>query len=206
MKSPELNASHENNERCVERYARKARRSTHAVRALRTRGFKRARSAERELSRHGLRVDVVEVLSTAHVARSSLVVAVGGDGTFLQATHKFAEGVTVPILGVNSSPSSSVGFFCVCNETSFADVIREWLEGRTTLCVVARRRATMAAAHGLARAVLASIACGSLSTGSRMACWRRMTCYSLRTRPPPRQSTASSFRVARSSSAALACG
>lgn len=38
-----------------------------------------------------------------------LVVTVGGDGTFLAASHAV---VGVPVLGINSAPSSSVGFFC----------------------------------------------------------------------------------------------
>jgi NAD+ kinase len=40
---------------------------------------------------------------------AALVVTVGGDGTLLAASHHVG---AVPILGVNSSPGSSVGFFC----------------------------------------------------------------------------------------------
>lgn len=39
-----------------------------------------------------------------------LVVTVGGDGTLLAASHGIGPGV--PLLGVNSSPTHSVGFFC----------------------------------------------------------------------------------------------
>ncbi len=38
------------------------------------------------------------------------VVVVGGDGTFLAASHSVGEGL--PILGVNSDPETSRGFFC----------------------------------------------------------------------------------------------
>jgi NAD+ kinase len=38
-----------------------------------------------------------------------LVVTVGGDGTLLATSHSVGD---VPILGVNSAPSHSVGFFC----------------------------------------------------------------------------------------------
>jgi NAD+ kinase len=38
-----------------------------------------------------------------------LVVAVGGDGTFMTAAHRVR---AVPLLGVNSDPKDSVGFFC----------------------------------------------------------------------------------------------
>jgi NAD+ kinase len=39
-----------------------------------------------------------------------LVISVGGDGTLLLASHRIGRGV--PILGLNSAPHSSVGFFC----------------------------------------------------------------------------------------------
>ncbi|HHH28181.1 MAG TPA: NAD(+) kinase [Polyangiaceae bacterium] len=38
-----------------------------------------------------------------------LVVTVGGDGTLLRASHSLGD---TPVLGINSAPSSSVGFFC----------------------------------------------------------------------------------------------
>ena len=38
-----------------------------------------------------------------------LVVTVGGDGTLLRASHFVTD---VPVLGINSAPRSSVGFFC----------------------------------------------------------------------------------------------
>jgi NAD+ kinase len=40
----------------------------------------------------------------------SLVITVGGDGTLLVTSHQLAG--DIPILGINSAPSSSVGFFC----------------------------------------------------------------------------------------------
>ncbi len=42
-------------------------------------------------------------------APAKLVVTVGGDGTLLGASHQVGG---TPILGVNSAPSHSVGFFC----------------------------------------------------------------------------------------------
>ena len=45
---------------------------------------------------------------------ASLVVTVGGDGTLLAASHHVGR---APILGVNSSPGSSVGFFCEDSST-----------------------------------------------------------------------------------------
>jgi NAD+ kinase len=42
--------------------------------------------------------------------RCDLVVTVGGDGTLLAASHGIGAGI--PLLGVNSAPDHSVGFFC----------------------------------------------------------------------------------------------
>ncbi len=42
--------------------------------------------------------------------RTDLVVTVGGDGTLLAASHLI--GNDVPLLGINSAPGHSVGFFC----------------------------------------------------------------------------------------------
>ncbi len=42
--------------------------------------------------------------------RVDLVVTIGGDGTLLAASHQIGAGI--PLLGVNSAPNHSVGFFC----------------------------------------------------------------------------------------------
>lgn len=49
-----------------------------------------------------------------------LMVAVGGDGTFLDASHFVDE---IPLLGVNSSSSSSFGHFCMANEKNLSRVL-----------------------------------------------------------------------------------
>lgn len=41
---------------------------------------------------------------------TKMVITVGGDGTLLAASHKIPAGI--PILGVNSDPKTSVGYFC----------------------------------------------------------------------------------------------
>jgi NAD+ kinase len=43
-------------------------------------------------------------------SQCDLVVTVGGDGTLLAASHGIGAGI--PLLGVNSAPNHSVGFFC----------------------------------------------------------------------------------------------
>ena len=71
--------------------------------------------------------------------RYSLVVSVGGDGTFLQAARSAClsrpgrDGRRIrpiPILGVNSDPSRSEAVFCAATRRTFARLCRQALEGR----------------------------------------------------------------------------
>jgi len=55
-----------------------------------------------------------------------LLVTVGGDGTLLRASHNLGD---TPVLGVNSAPSSSVGFFCGARKGEVLPAIRAALEG-----------------------------------------------------------------------------
>jgi NAD+ kinase len=50
-----------------------------------------------------------------------LIVTVGGDGTLLAASHHVAN---LPILGVNSSPRNSVGFFCAARAENLEEMLR----------------------------------------------------------------------------------
>ncbi len=49
-----------------------------------------------------------------------LMIAVGGDGTFLDASHSLE---TIPLLGVNSSSSSSFGHFCLANTRNLKEIL-----------------------------------------------------------------------------------
>ncbi len=79
------------------------------------------------------------VLLGAHAAfetaGASLVVAVGGDGTLLAASHNV---VDVPILGVNSSPRHSVGFFCGARRTGIVKSLARALDGSIQKVKLAR--------------------------------------------------------------------
>jgi NAD+ kinase len=59
--------------------------------------------------------------------RCDLVITVGGDGTLLAASHGIGPGV--PLLGVNSAPNHSVGFFCAGRKGSVRDAIGAALGG-----------------------------------------------------------------------------
>ena len=59
--------------------------------------------------------------------RCQLVITVGGDGTLLGASHGIGPGV--PLLGVNSSPNHSVGFFCAAKKGTVRRAIAAALDG-----------------------------------------------------------------------------
>jgi len=58
-----------------------------------------------------------------------LIVTVGGDGTVLDLSHKVED---VPILAVNSHPSSSVGYFCAGTAASFPELFESTLSRAIT--------------------------------------------------------------------------
>lgn len=64
-----------------------------------------------------------------------LAVSVGGDGTLLRASHLV---VDVPILGINSVPSSSVGFFCGARQGRVFEALERALSGRLQNSVLTR--------------------------------------------------------------------
>ncbi len=81
---------------------------------------------------HGVRHRIVDTLRRRDARWATLVITVGGDGTFLRASHCIDSAVDddgTPMFGVNSSVSSSVGFFCVADGDDFADTFTQILQG-----------------------------------------------------------------------------
>jgi NAD+ kinase len=74
------------------------------------------------------------------VAAADLVIAVGGDGTLLAASHHVARGA---ILGVNSAPGDSVGHFCRASRGSFPAILDAILASRRLPVPVARLRLSL---------------------------------------------------------------
>lgn len=89
-----------------------------------------------ELSRVGAQT---LLLRRAHAAfdtsDAELVIAVGGDGTLLAASHNVDD---VPILGVNSAPKHSVGFFCAATRKNFRRYLSDALSGKLAEVSLAR--------------------------------------------------------------------
>ncbi|EYF06543.1 NAD(+)/NADH kinase [Chondromyces apiculatus] len=69
-----------------------------------------------------------------------LVVTVGGDGTLLSASHSVEK---VPILGINSAPNHSVGFFCGARSGEVASAIEKALKGALRRAVLTRMQVTV---------------------------------------------------------------
>ena len=82
---------------------------------------------QRALKKLGARVWVVQGPRVVFDASdAALVVTVGGDGTLLAASHHVGK---TPILGVNSSPGSSVGFFCAGRRSNAEAMLSRALAG-----------------------------------------------------------------------------
>jgi len=70
--------------------------------------------------------------------RYELVVTVGGDGTVLGASHQI--GAECPLLGVNSAPGSSVGFFCAATKGSVRATLASAFAGKLRGVTLTRMR------------------------------------------------------------------
>jgi NAD+ kinase len=88
------------------------------------------------LEKLGARVLVIRRAHAAFdAADAQLVVVVGGDGTLLAASHNVG---ATPILGVNSAPRHSVGFFCAARRSNALGMLREALDGKSKSITLTR--------------------------------------------------------------------
>ena len=78
-----------------------------------------------------------------------LVVTVGGDGTLLAASHHVG---SIPILGVNSSPEHSVGFFCPAHLGNLQPTLERALDGTLPRVSLSRMQVRSASTTGSAPA------------------------------------------------------
>ncbi len=96
----------------------------------------RSRPVERVLDRLGARAVLVRHAHAAFdTADAKLVIAVGGDGTLLAASHNVG---SVPILGVNSAPKHSVGFFCAATRKDLEQMLERAFAGREKSMLLTR--------------------------------------------------------------------
>ena len=96
------------------------------------------RAVEETLSDLGVKTQVVSIPHQPFSVRGvSLVITVGGDGTLLAASHQCD--AKTPILGINSAPSTSVGFFCSLSaDKRLRRGIEQALEGKLPSLALAR--------------------------------------------------------------------
>jgi len=71
---------------------------------------------------------------------ASLVIAVGGDGTLLAASHNVDD---VPVLGVNSAPRHSVGFFCAARRENLSKLLPLAVAGELASVTLTRMKVSL---------------------------------------------------------------
>jgi len=89
-----------------------------------------------------LGINVVEAPHNFRVSdgRYDLVIVVGGDGTVLDAARSIR---ATPVLGVNSSPSSSVGHFCATTARGLVAMLERIKKGLATPTPLTRIKVTV---------------------------------------------------------------
>lgn len=90
---------------------------------------------ERVLASSGIAFDtIVRHDSDCFVIDHDLVITVGGDGTFLDASHSIVsesdEARRVPLFGVNSAPESSFGNYCNATASNFEIMLARIVSGK----------------------------------------------------------------------------
>lgn len=81
---------------------------------------------ERGISHRQERVDSLGAPARRAIAGARLVVSVGGDGTLLTSSHWVRDGY---LLGVNSAPGDSVGYFSLARKENFAAILDQISQG-----------------------------------------------------------------------------
>lgn len=79
-----------------------------------------------KLQQLGIEFSIIDRSALIQKPDADLILTVGGDGTVIAASH-VARGI--PVLGVNSMPASSVGFYCSCNAKTFASKLDRIVAG-----------------------------------------------------------------------------
>jgi NAD+ kinase len=78
------------------------------------------------LKKRGLTATYRHFIENLAPSDFDLIVTVGGDGTVLHASHSINN---TPILAINSSPVTSVGFFTAANASNFGEILDQVLAG-----------------------------------------------------------------------------
>ena len=95
---------------------------------------------EQGISYRQERVDSLGAPARRAIGSARLVVSVGGDGTLLTSSHWVRDGY---LLGVNSAPGDSVGYFSLTKRETFASTLDQILQGTLRPLPVARLGVTL---------------------------------------------------------------
>ncbi|OGX35027.1 MAG: hypothetical protein A3C36_04200 [Omnitrophica WOR_2 bacterium RIFCSPHIGHO2_02_FULL_52_10] len=95
------------------------------------------KEVERILRKYGIEYHKRYRGEKVNYAQYDLILTVGGDGTFLEASRKIRGQA---IIGVNSAPSYSVGQLCIGNVINFERLIRKVTRGEFELTLWPRLR------------------------------------------------------------------
>ena len=85
------------------------------------------------------------------------VLTVGGDGTLLLASHRASS--ATPILGINSAPKDSVGFFCAAKKGHVKRALVAMMRGRLPKVVLTRMQVELNGRHVHARVLNEALFC-----------------------------------------------
>ncbi|HEX2732579.1 MAG TPA: NAD(+)/NADH kinase [Polyangiaceae bacterium] len=89
----------------------------------------------------------------------ALVVTVGGDGTLLAASHNVSD---IPLLGVNSSPKHSVGYFCAAQRSNVEQLLERALRGGLRAVALSRMRVDVDGRHVSNRVLNEALFCHAI--------------------------------------------
>lgn len=98
------------------------------------------RTIKSVLSKNKINFVVVEREKIKETKKYDLVVVVGGDGTFLRASHHVEDALMV---GVNSSPKTSEGFFMRYTGNNFSGIIKKLLNNQARIINLTRLKAAI---------------------------------------------------------------
>jgi len=76
--------------------------------------------AKRDLKALGIRCQVLERGKLKRNQKADLIISIGGDGTFLACAHVAN---SAPLLGLNSMPGYSIGFFCAATTETLSKTV-----------------------------------------------------------------------------------
>ncbi len=115
-------------------FAIRRSRSTH------TRHMETLESVKKELQQLGISFEVILRYHLKPIRNYDLAITIGGDGTFLETSHLLENGL---LMGVNSVPDESVGYYCRTHAKNFHRKFTALMEGSALIQPLHRLQVTV---------------------------------------------------------------